>query len=141
MDFQKQIDQRIKDTISDKKLEFHILLVSDGNSRLSPLRGAAALDYFKNMYRTIADVTLTTMTSNGYLREQPDLHKYNVLWMDNVNNPRFIHTVSDQLAEYENEICGGEMEIPESADAEALEKESAQRRIMRNLNLRVMAAR
>ena len=78
MDFQKQIDQRIKDTISDKKLEFHILLVSDGNSRLSPLRGAAALDYFKNMYRTIADVTLTTMTSNGYLREQPDLHKYNV---------------------------------------------------------------
>ena len=140
MDFQKQIDQRIKDTISDKKLEFHILLVSDGNSRLSPLRGAAALDYFKNMYRTIADVTLTTMTSNGYLREQPDLHKYNVLWMDNVNNPRFIHTVSDQLAEYENEICGGEMEIPESADAEALEKESAQRRIMRNLNLRVIYA-
>ena len=140
MDFQKQIDQRIKDTLTDKKLEFHILLVSDGNSRLSTLRGAAALEYFKNVYRTLADVTLTTMTSNGYLREQPDLHKYNVLWMDNVNNPRFIHTVSEQLAAYENEICGGEMEIPEKADEEALEKESEQRRIMRNLNLRVIYA-
>ena len=94
MDFQKQIDKRINDILTDKKLEFHILLVSDGNSRLSPLRGAAALDYFKNVYRTMADVTVTTMTSNGFLREQPDLHKYNVLWIDNVNNPKFIHDLN-----------------------------------------------
>lgn len=140
MDFQKQIDQRIKDTLINKKLEFHILFVSDGNSRLSPLRGAAAMEYFKNVYRTMADVTVTTMTSNGFLREQPDLHKYNVLWIDNVTNPKFIHDLSATLETYENEICGGEMEILADATEESLEKESKQRRIMRNLSLRVIYA-
>ena len=143
MDFQKQIDQRINDILNDKtekKLAFHILLVSDGNSRLSPLRGYAALDFFKNVYRTMADVTVTTMTSNGFLREQPDLHKYNVLWIDNVTNPKFIHNLNSTLEAYENEICGGAMEVPTNARVEDLEAESKQRRIMRNLSLRVIYA-
>lgn len=108
MDFQKQIDQRINDILNDKtekKLAFHILLVSDGNSRLSPLRGYAALDFFKNVYRTMADVTVTTMTSNGFLREQPDLHKYNVLWIDNVTNPKFIHDLNGTLEAYETKFA------------------------------------
>lgn len=139
MDYQEQIDELIQDTLA-KKLEFHVLLVSDGNSRLSPLRGAAALEYFKNMYRTLADVTITTMTSAGFLRECPDIKKYNVLWIDNVNNPKFIHEVSEQVTAYENEICGGELKIEEGADEEALVKESNQRRALRNLHLRVIYA-
>lgn len=140
MDFQKQIEQRTKDLLTNKKLEFHILFVSDGNSRLSPLRGAAAMDYFKNVFRTLADVTVTLMTSSGFLREQPDLHKYNVLWIDNVTNPKFIHDLAPMLDAYENEICGGEMEVPTNSRVEDLEKESKQRRIMRNLSLRVIYA-
>jgi hypothetical protein len=114
--------------------------VSDGNSRLSPLRGAAAMDYFKNVFRTLADVTVTLMTSSGFLREQPDLHKYNVLWIDNVTNPKFIHDLAPMLDAYENEICGGEMEVPTNSRVEDLEKEANQRRIMRNLSLRVIYA-
>lgn len=140
MDFQKQIEQRTKDLLTNKKLEFHILFVSDGNSRLSPLRGAAAMDYFKNVFRTLADVTVTLMTSSGFLREQPDLHKYNVLWIDNVTNPKFIHDLAPMLDAYENEICGGEMEVPTNSRVEDLEKEAKQRRIMRNLSLRVIYA-
>jgi hypothetical protein len=140
MDFQKQIEQRTKDLLTNKKLEFHILFVSDGNSRLSPLRGAAAMDYFKNVFRTLADVTVTLMTSSGFLREQPDLHKYNVLWIDNVTNPKFIHDLAPMLDAYENEICGGEMEVPTNSRVEDLEKEANQRRIMRNLSLRVIYA-
>lgn len=140
MDFQKQIEQRTKDLLTNKKLEFHILFVSDGNSRLSPLRGAAAMDYFKNVFRTLADVTVTLMTSSGFLREQPDLHKYNVLWIDNVTNPKFIHDLAPMLDAYENEICGGAMEVPTNSRVEDLEKEANQRRIMRNLSLRVIYA-
>ena len=140
MDFQKQIEQRTKDLLTNKKLEFHILFVSDGNSRLSPLRGAAAMDYFKNVFRTLADVTVTLMTSSGFLREQPDLHKYNVLWIDNVTNPKFIHDLAPMLDAYETEICGGEMEVPTNSRVEDLEKEAKQRRIMRNLSLRVIYA-
>lgn len=139
MDFQKQIDKRIEETL-ERKLDFHILLVSDGTSRLSPLRGHTALEYFKNVYRNMADVTLTTMNSNGFLREEPDLHKYNVLWIDNVTNPKFIHNVSERLSAYEDEICGGPMEIKEGVSEVELDKESAQRRVMRNLRLRVIYA-
>lgn len=139
MDFQEQIDARIKKII-DNKLEFHILFVSDGNSRLSPLRGATAMEHFKNIYRSMADVSLTTMTSNAFVRDEPDLSKYTVLWIDNVINPKFIHSLSDRLIQYENEICGGELEVTEDKTEEMLEKESNQRRIMRNLSLRVIYA-
>lgn len=138
MDFQKQIDERIKDILS-KKLEFHILLVSDGTSRLSPLRGHTALEYFKNVYRTMAEVTLTTMTSAGFLREEPDLSKYNVLWIDNVTNPKFLHVVSDRIADYEDVICG-KLEMPEGISEEDAEKLFTQRRTLRNLSLRVIYA-
>jgi len=138
MDFQKQIDERIKDILS-KKLEFHILLVSDGTSRLSPLRGHTALEYFKNVYRTMAEVTLTTMTSAGFLREEPDLSKYNVLWIDNVTNPKFLHVVSDRIADYEDVICG-KLAMPEGISDEDAEKLFNQRRTLRNLSLRVIYA-
>lgn len=139
MDFQKQIDERIKDILG-KKLEFHILLVSDGTSRLSPLRGHTALEYFKNVYsRTLADVTLTTMNSAGFIREEPDLSKYNVLWIDNVTNPKFLHDVSDRIAEYEDAVCG-KLELPEGISEEEAEKLFNQRRTLRNLSLRVIYA-
>jgi hypothetical protein len=48
--------------------------------------------------------------------------------------------LSATLETYENEICGGEMEISADATEESLEKESKQRRIMRNLSLRVIYA-
>ena len=139
MNFQEQIDERIKDTLSEK-LSFDILLVSDETSRLSVLRGYNALAQFKNAFgATTANVNLTYMSSSEYLRVQPDLHNYNVLWMDNITNPRFINTVADQLGEYENEVCGGPIQI-EGRTEEELEKESAQRRIMRNLRIRAIYA-
>lgn len=140
MDFQKQIDEGIKATFQKKQLEFHILFVSDGNSRLSPLRGATAMEYFKNAYSTFADVSVTTMNSTGFLREEPDLTKYNVLWIDNVINAKFIHAIGDKIQELENQICGGPMEIPADATEESLEAEAKQRQIMRNLKLRVIYA-
>lgn len=140
MDFQKQINKFVDESLTGKKLEFNILLVSDGNSRLSPLRGQAAMDYFKNVYKSMADVTVTTMTSNAFLRVKPDISKFNVLWIDNVINPKFIHDVSNIITDYENEICGGELEIKEDSDPDELKSEAKQRMIMRNLRLRVIYA-
>jgi len=57
-----------------------------------------------------------------------------------VTNPKFIHDLAPMLDAYENEICGGEMEVPTNSRVEDLEKEAKQRRIMRNLSLRVIYA-
>ena len=138
MDFQEKIDETVNATLSDK-LSFDILLVSDENSRLSVLRGYNALAQFSNFYSTMASVNLTTMTSGEFLRVKPDLHMYNVLWIDNVVNPAFITSVSQSLAEYEEEVCGGPMEV-DGRSEEELEKESEQRRVMRSLKIRAIYA-
>ena len=138
MDFQEQINEIIKDTLSEK-LSFDILLVSDENSRLSVLRGYNALAQFRNFYGTMATVNLTSMTTGEYLRVKPDLHNYNVLWMDNVVNPQFIASVSDSLREYEDEVCDGPMVIDGREESD-LQKESEQRRTMRNLRIRAIYA-
>ena len=132
MDIQKKIDEDVAGAFKGK-LELNILLVSDETSRLSVLRGHNALSYFKKSYQTLADVTLVSMTSSDFCRLNPDLTKYNVLWVDNVINERMNFMLIDKLDDYASELVGRNV-------LELSEAEQVLARKLRSLNLRVVYA-
>lgn len=88
MDFKTRIEETIKAMV-DAKPKFNILFVTDETSRLSALRGSAAMTQFRHFYGNIATVTVTTMESDRFCELQPDLSHYNVVWVDNVINRKF----------------------------------------------------
>ena len=132
MDIQKKIDEFVNNAFKGK-LAFNILLVTDETSRLSVLRGYNALSYFRKMYSTLADVSLVTMTSADFCRIDPDLTKYNVLWIDNVINERMNFMLVDKLDDYASDLVDANV-------LELSEEDQKLARKLRSLNLRVIYA-
>ena len=114
MDIQKKIDEFVNDAFKGK-VAFNILLVSDETSRLSVLRGHNALSYFRKHFAKLADVNLVSMTSSDFCRINPDLTKYNVLWIDNVINERMNLLLVDKLDDLASSLVGKNvLELPEA---------------------------
>ena len=132
MDIQKKIDDFVNGAFNGK-VAFNILLVSDETSRLSVLRGYNALSYFKKNFAKLADVNLVSMTSNDFCRLNPDLTKFNVLWIDNVINERMNFMLVDKLDDYASLLVGKNV-------LELSEADQALARKLRSLHLRFLYA-
>ena len=97
MDFKKKITDKIAENIKNK-LTFNVLYVSDETSRMAFSRGLTAMEEFKHFYGNLANVSMTTMDSKRFIDVEPDLSKYNVLWIDNVINRAFNGVVVDRVS-------------------------------------------
>ena len=70
---------------ASQKAKFNILFVSDGDSRLSHLRGELAVNTFSKFYGRIADITYMTAPASRLAGLNADtLGDVNVIWMDNI---------------------------------------------------------
>lgn len=139
MDFSKKIEARIKEILETKR-EFNVLYVTDDNSRLSCVRGYNAMQQFKNFYRTIANVTMTTMDSQTFCRTSPDLSKYSVVWVDNVISRQFNDAMMDLMRKAFDGIAPGWRAEADKLkdDQEAYDKFMDSANEYRSLSLRVV---
>lgn len=106
MDIQTKIDSYVSSFL-EGKISFNILLVSDSTSRLSVLRGYNALEQFRKLYSTMATVSLTTMTSDAFVKDDIDLSAFNVVWVDNVISRPFNDTLSAKLDAMQASLLDG----------------------------------
>ena len=113
MDFSKKIEDRINQILESKR-EFNVLYVTDENSRLSCVRGYNAMQQFKNFYKTIANVTMTTMDSNTFCRTRPDLSAYSVVWVDNIISKKFNDLMMDMMRSSFGKLAPGWRDEAES---------------------------
>lgn len=95
MDFKNRIEETVKAMVEAKPV-FNILFITDETSRLSVLRGSAALTQFRHFYGNIATVSITTMESERYCKVRPSLSEYNVVWVDNVINRAFNQAIAEE---------------------------------------------
>ena len=139
MDFTKKIEDRINQILESKR-EFNVLYVTDENSRLSCVRGYNAMQQFKNFYKTIANVTMTTMDSNTFCRTKPDLSVYSVVWVDNIINKKFNDLMMDMMRSSFDKLAPGWREEAESLKSNPAEYEKfmAGANEYRSLTLRVI---
>lgn len=78
------------------KLNFKILYVNSGMSRLNFVRGEVVLKNFSVFYEKYANTTVLT-TSPEYLHNitEHDLKHFNILWLDNVSDPLALKHITD----------------------------------------------
>lgn len=90
----KEITTEMRDRAS-KQAKFNLLFVSDGDSRLSPMRGEIALNTFSKFYTKVADVTYMTAPSSRLKTLTANtLGDINVIWLDNIRGFAAIKAMS-----------------------------------------------
>ena len=137
MDFNKKIEARVNEILETKR-EFHVLYVTDDTSRLSCVRGYTAMQQFKNFYRTIASVTLTTMDSKTFCKASPDLSRYGVVWVDNVISREFNDTMMTLMRNAFDKIAPGWKDDADKLSGEEYDKYMESANEYRSLTLRVI---
>lgn len=137
MDFKKKIEKRVGELLETKRT-FHVLYVSDGDSRLSCVRGYTAMQQFKQFYSRITNVSVTSMDSATFCDARPDLSGYNVLWIDNVVSRRFNDAVMDGVGKVFDALEPGWRKGAEALEGAAREEYMAEANEYRAMTLRVI---
>jgi len=133
LNIQKQIDEFVA-TAFTGKLSFNVLLISDEDSRLSILRGYNAFSYVKKAFSSLGvSINITSMGSADFCRNDPDITKFDVVWIDNVENAKMTFNIADKLDDYASSLVGTNV-------FELDEENQALARKLRSLHLRVIYA-
>jgi hypothetical protein len=91
MELTKELRER-----AESKPNFHILMITDGESRLSTFRGESIIKEFNTFYRNHANIEFQSMNSTRAARlTKSDLEDVNIIYIDSNTDARVSHAIED----------------------------------------------
>jgi hypothetical protein len=90
MELSKELRER-----AESKPDFHILMVTDGESRLSTFRGESIIKEFNNFYRKHANIEFATMSpARAAKLTRSDIANINLIYLDSTVDSRVSHAIA-----------------------------------------------